>query len=146
GPSRTCRSWTGSRPTARSSVAGTTGSTSPGTTLATCAGTRSSRSATPAGRSTEPCSPTTWAATTSCCASTPGGRSAGWSSALRPDVNQPARLIDTERWIAWVRVGGLVFALFEVGLFSYGYQPGYESSAWTITGLFADGVLPVLGV
>ena len=65
---------------------------------------------------------------------------------MRPDENQLARLIDTERWIAWVRVGGLVFALFEVGLFSYGYPPGYESAAWTITGLFAVGTVALFAL
>jgi signal transduction histidine kinase len=55
---------------------------------------------------------------------------------LRPEL---ARLVDVERWVAWVRLGGLVFALFEVGLFSYDYPSGYESAAWTITGLFAAG-------
>jgi signal transduction histidine kinase len=58
---------------------------------------------------------------------------------LTPDATKLARLVETERWVAWVRLGGLVFAIFEVGLFSYGYPPGYESAAWTITGLFAAG-------
>jgi hypothetical protein len=58
---------------------------------------------------------------------------------LTPDATQLERLVETERWVAWVRLGGLVFALFEVGLFSYGYPPGYEASAWTVTGLFAAG-------
>jgi signal transduction histidine kinase len=58
---------------------------------------------------------------------------------LRPDPHQLARLVDVERWVAWVRLGGVVFALFEVGLFSYGYPPGYEAAAWTISGLFVAG-------
>ena len=58
---------------------------------------------------------------------------------MRPDENQLARLVDTERWVAWVRLGGVAFAIFEVGLFSVDYPPGYESAAWTITGLFAAG-------
>ena len=58
---------------------------------------------------------------------------------MTPDATKLPRLVETERWIAWVRLGGLVFALFEVGLFSYGYPLGYESAAWTITGLFAAG-------
>jgi len=44
---------------------------------------------------------------------------------LRPDRIELARLVDVERWVAWVRLAGLVFAAFEVGLFSYGYPPGY---------------------
>jgi signal transduction histidine kinase len=58
---------------------------------------------------------------------------------LRPDPLKLARLVDVERWVAAVRLGGLVFAVFEVGLFSYDYPRGYEAAAWTITGLFAVG-------
>jgi hypothetical protein len=63
---------------------------------------------------------------------------------LSPDRTQLGRLVETERWVAWVRLGGLVFAAFEVGLFSYGYPPGYEAAAWTITGLFAAGSAALL--
>jgi signal transduction histidine kinase len=41
-----------------------------------------------------------------------------------------------ERWIAIVRLGVLVFALLEVGL-SKDYPAGYETAAWTLTGIFA---------
>jgi len=58
---------------------------------------------------------------------------------LRPNENKLARLVETERWVAWVRLGGVAFAIFEVGLFSVDYPPGYESAAWTITGLFTAG-------
>ena len=62
---------------------------------------------------------------------------------MRPEL---ARLVDVERWVAWVRLGGLVFALLEVGLFSYDYPPGYESAAWTITGLFAAGTVALFAL
>ncbi|TML59846.1 MAG: GAF domain-containing protein [Actinobacteria bacterium] len=58
---------------------------------------------------------------------------------MRPNENKLARLVETERWVAWVRLGGVAFAIFEVGLFSVDYPPGYESAAWTITGLFTAG-------
>ena len=58
---------------------------------------------------------------------------------MTPDTTKVPRLVETERWVAWVRLGGLVFAVFEVGLFSYDYPRGYEAAAWTITGLFGVG-------
>ena len=53
--------------------------------------------------------------------------------------NRLARLVEVERWIAWVRLGGLAFALLEVGAFSVDYPSGYERWAWGLTGLFAMG-------
>ena len=47
-----------------------------------------------------------------------------------------ARLRETETWIAWVRLGAIVFALLEVGVFSGGYPAGYETYAWATTGIF----------
>jgi signal transduction histidine kinase len=44
-----------------------------------------------------------------------------------------------EHWLASVRLGGVVFAALEVGLFSTGYPPGYRFSAWVITAVFAVG-------
>jgi signal transduction histidine kinase len=41
-----------------------------------------------------------------------------------------------ERWIAIVRLGVVVFALLEVGL-SEDFPAGYETAAWTLTGIFA---------
>jgi len=45
----------------------------------------------------------------------------------------------TERWIAWVRLLAVPFAVVEVGIVSSGYPPGYETKAWIITGIFACG-------
>ncbi|HYZ76852.1 MAG TPA: HAMP domain-containing sensor histidine kinase [Gaiellaceae bacterium] len=50
-----------------------------------------------------------------------------------------ARLVEVERWIAWVRLGGLAFGILEVGAFSVDYPAGYEPWAWGLTGLFAIG-------
>jgi signal transduction histidine kinase len=53
---------------------------------------------------------------------------------MTPDVD---RLRETERWIAWVRLAAVPFAIVEVGLLSTDYPPGYESWAWATTGLLA---------
>jgi signal transduction histidine kinase len=42
-----------------------------------------------------------------------------------------------ERWIANVRLGGVVFAALEVGFFSKNFPPGYQTAAWTLTGIVA---------
>jgi signal transduction histidine kinase len=42
-----------------------------------------------------------------------------------------------ERWIAIVRLGGVVFAVLEVGFFSKDFPPGYQTAAWALTGVFA---------
>jgi signal transduction histidine kinase len=65
---------------------------------------------------------------------------------LRPDATRLARLVETERWVAWVRLGGLAFAILEVGFFSYDYPSGYETAAWTITGLFAVGTVALFAL
>jgi K+-sensing histidine kinase KdpD len=44
-----------------------------------------------------------------------------------------ARLQQTERWIAWVRLLSVPFAVVEVGFLSADYPPGYERWAWIIT-------------
>jgi signal transduction histidine kinase len=41
-----------------------------------------------------------------------------------------------ERWIAWVRLGALAFALVEVGLSSSGASPGYRTAQWALTAAF----------
>jgi K+-sensing histidine kinase KdpD len=43
------------------------------------------------------------------------------------------RLRQIERWVAWVRVCAVPFAVVEVGVVSSGYPPGYERWAWAIT-------------
>src|SRR5213079_300025 len=46
-------------------------------------------------------------------------------------------LRETERWIAWVRLAAVPFAIVEVGLLSTDYPSGYESWAWAPTSLLA---------
>jgi signal transduction histidine kinase len=42
-----------------------------------------------------------------------------------------------ERWIANVRLGGVVFAALEVGFLSKDFPPGYQMAAWLLTGIVA---------
>jgi K+-sensing histidine kinase KdpD len=58
-------------------------------------------------------------------------------------VNELARLRGRERWIAWVRLLGVPFAVVEVGVVSNGYPPGYELWAWIVTAAFAVGAAAV---
>lgn len=53
---------------------------------------------------------------------------------MTPDLD---RLRETERWIAWVRLAAVPFAIVEVGLLSTDYPPGYEGWAWATTSLLA---------
>jgi signal transduction histidine kinase len=48
---------------------------------------------------------------------------------------------DLERWIADVRVGAIVFAVLEVGVFTEDYPPGYQRWAWLLTAAFAAGAI-----
>ena len=47
---------------------------------------------------------------------------------------------DIERWIGWVRLGAVPFAIFQVAI-SVGYPPGYERIAWVITAILAVGAV-----
>jgi len=49
-----------------------------------------------------------------------------------------------ERWIAGVRIAGVVFAVLEVGLFSTSRPPDYATPEWALTGAFAVGALALL--
>jgi signal transduction histidine kinase len=49
--------------------------------------------------------------------------------------------VAVERWIAWIRLGGVAFAALEIGLFTSTFPAGYESAAWALTGAFAAGAL-----
>ena len=50
-------------------------------------------------------------------------------------------LRDVETWMAWVRLGGVVFAALEVGVFTTHFPPGYKTMGWIITGAFAVGAI-----
>jgi signal transduction histidine kinase len=50
-------------------------------------------------------------------------------------------LRQVERWIAWVRLLAVPFAIVEVGVISSGYPPGYERWAWIVTGALGAGAV-----
>jgi signal transduction histidine kinase len=50
-----------------------------------------------------------------------------------------ARFRRLERWIAWVRLGAVPFALLQISVTHY--QPGYRGWAWLITGVLIAGAL-----
>ena len=54
-----------------------------------------------------------------------------------------ARMREIERWIAWVRVAAVPFAILQVTI-STGYPPGFERRAWAITGILAVGTALLL--
>ena len=51
-----------------------------------------------------------------------------------------ARRHDVEHWLAWVRLGAVPFAIFQVA-FTSGYPRGYLAAAWITTAVFAIGTL-----
>jgi len=50
------------------------------------------------------------------------------------------RLRDTERWIGWIRLGAVPFAIFQVAI-AGGYPSGYERAAWLTTLSFGVGAV-----
>ncbi len=50
---------------------------------------------------------------------------------------------EAERWLAWIRVGAVFFAIFQVWIAS-DYPTGYERWAWITTGIFAVGTAVLL--
>ena len=50
------------------------------------------------------------------------------------------RLRDTERWIGWIRLGAVPFAVFQVAI-TGGYPDGYERAAWLTTACFCVGTV-----
>jgi signal transduction histidine kinase len=56
-------------------------------------------------------------------------------------MTEAAQRREVERWVAWVRLGGLVFAVLEVGLFTQRFPPGYLDAAWALTIAFAAGTV-----
>ena len=47
------------------------------------------------------------------------------------------RLRDVERWMAWIRLGGVVFALFQLGVLRDEYPDGYDVGVWVTTVVLA---------
>ncbi|MGZ6728351.1 MAG: sensor histidine kinase [Gaiellaceae bacterium] len=58
-------------------------------------------------------------------------------------MSELRRMRDAERWLAWIRVGGVALAIFQVAI-AVGYPKGYERLAWITTGIFAFGTAVLL--
>jgi len=56
-------------------------------------------------------------------------------------VAEAARRREIEWWVAWIRLGGVAFAVVEIALFTPRFVPGYLNAAWALTGAFAAGTL-----
>jgi two-component system OmpR family sensor kinase len=57
-------------------------------------------------------------------------------------MHEVERLRTTERWIAWVRLGSIPFAVLQVAL-SARYPAGYQAWAWAATGVLAAGAVGI---
>jgi signal transduction histidine kinase len=55
--------------------------------------------------------------------------------------DRPERLREIERWIAWIRLFAVPFAVFEVTIMTTDYPPDYERVAWGFTGALALGAV-----
>ena len=55
-------------------------------------------------------------------------------------MRNPGRMRETERWLAWIRLAAVPFAVFQVAIGS-SYPNNYERWAWVTTGLFAVGAV-----
>src|SRR5436309_12117395 len=52
---------------------------------------------------------------------------------------------DADRWLAWVRIGAVPFAVFQVA--TSGHYPGhYKLAAWTATAVFGTGAVAFLAL
>lgn len=56
-------------------------------------------------------------------------------------MSEAVRRREIERWIAWLRMGGLVFAVLEIGVFTARFPPGYLDAAWALTIAYAVGAM-----
>jgi signal transduction histidine kinase len=62
---------------------------------------------------------------------------------MAPEGRTP--LVEAERWLAWLRLGAVPFAAFQVAL-SSGYPPGYLRDAWVTTATFGVGALALFAL
>jgi signal transduction histidine kinase len=54
--------------------------------------------------------------------------------------------LSSERWIAWVRLAGALFALVEVAVFSAHPRADYRPAEWSLAGTFLAGALVLLAL
>jgi signal transduction histidine kinase len=57
-----------------------------------------------------------------------------------------AGMARAERWMAWIRLGAVLFAVFQIAVLRDDYPPGYDLAAWTTTVVFAAGALVIWGL
>jgi signal transduction histidine kinase len=58
-------------------------------------------------------------------------------------VTEPERLRETERWIAWVRLAAVPFAIVNVA-FARNYPSGFQARGWAITAVLTVGAVALL--
>jgi signal transduction histidine kinase len=54
------------------------------------------------------------------------------------------RMADGERWLAWLRLAGVVFAACDIAFLTADFPPGYLRVAWAVTAAFAAGSIALL--
>src|SRR5205085_12489702 len=109
------------------------------TTAGTCAETRWSRWGTRERGTTCTCSTASARTATTCCASTPSGRQRR-SRLMAAELQRTSADHDAGRWLAWIRIGAIPFAVFQVAV-TTGYPGGCDTLAWITTGAFGLGAL-----
>jgi signal transduction histidine kinase len=60
-------------------------------------------------------------------------------------AEQTAPIGEAERWLAWIRLGAVPFAVFQVAI-SSDYPPGYLRDAWIATGALAVGAVTLFAL
>jgi signal transduction histidine kinase len=58
-------------------------------------------------------------------------------------VTEPERMQETERWIAWVRLAAVPFAIVNVA-FARDYPSGFQARGWAITAVLTVGAVALL--
>ncbi len=58
-------------------------------------------------------------------------------------MTEPERLRETERWIAWVRLAAVPFAIVNVA-FARNYPSGFQARGWAITAVLTVGAVALL--
>ena len=67
---------------------------------------------------------------------------AGTDPGARHKVSEQRRLQRGERWLAWVRLGAVPFAIYQT-IIASPYPPGREAWAWATTGALAVGAVAI---
>lgn len=54
-----------------------------------------------------------------------------------------SEMVKAERWMAWIRLGAVLFAVLQIAVLRDDFSRGYDIAAWTTTGVFAAGALAI---